>query len=194
MRYEIARPEVICIGASAGGVTAIQRLLSALYKPVAQPIVITQHIPPQAKLDLDLIFGSKFRGKLLEVRDKMPLEAGTAFFAPPDYHVLFNRDHYLSLSHDESVHYSRPSIDVMMESAAWAYGPQACGILLTGANADGADGLKAISLVGGVTLVQDPKEAESPSMPLAAIDKHPPDFVLKIDEIAAKIMSWTEAG
>lgn len=187
-------PELICIGASAGGVNAIQKLLRAISKPLRQPILITQHLPAQAELDLDLIFGSKFQGKLIEAKDKMPLEPATAYFAPPDYHLLVNKERYLSLSQDETVHYSRPSIDVMLESAAWAFGSRACGIILTGANADGADGLEALSRAGSLTIVQDPGEAESPSMPRAAIDKYPPSFVLKIEQIAAKILSWTEAG
>jgi two-component system chemotaxis response regulator CheB len=186
-------PTLICIGASAGGIHAIQNLLAALKGPAAQPIVIAQHLPADADIDLQLIFGGKYKGQVIEIVDKMPLSAGTAYFAPPAYHTLINRDHHLSLSQDELVNYARPSIDVLFDSAAWAYGAKSCGIVLTGANDDGAEGLAAIARAGGVTIVQDPEDAEARTMPQAAINRAQPQMVLSLAEIAAKIMSWTEA-
>jgi two-component system chemotaxis response regulator CheB len=185
---------VICVGASAGGITAVQRLLNGLPKLFSLPLVVVQHLHPSTELDVDLVYGRGFSGKVLEARDKMPLEGGTAYFAPPTYHLLIEKDLSLSLSQDEPVNFSRPSIDVLFESAAWAVGDGACGVLLTGANHDGAAGLRQIKDLGGVTIVQDPEEAEVPYMPNAAIELQRPDFILKIDDIAAKLSQMSSEG
>lgn len=178
---------IICIGASAGGITAIQMLFSELHHPPSCPVVIAQHLPADAEWDLQLVFGRFLKGEIFEVRDKMPLEAGKFYFAPGGYHVLVEREGYLALSQDELVHHSRPSIDVLFEAAAWAFGAHACGIVLTGANADGTEGLKAIGHAGGFTIVQDPEEAESPMMPRSALERANPKKVMHLKAIAAWI-------
>jgi two-component system chemotaxis response regulator CheB len=123
---------------------------------------------------------------VVEVEDKTPITPGNIFVAPADYHLLVEQG-YFSLSTDEPVRYSRPSIDVMFESAADAYGDRVVGAVLTGANADGARGLRRIVDRGGLALVQMPQTAESPTMPNAAIEAVPEARVLTIEQIAATL-------
>jgi two-component system chemotaxis response regulator CheB len=124
-----------------------------------------------------------------EVDDKEPIVPGTVYFAPPDYHLLVDRGPALALSTDELVNYSRPAIDVLFESAADFYGQSLGGIILTGANADGAAGLAAVRREGGVTIVQQPDTAASSMMPQAALDTGPVDFVLPLDGIVRLLRS-----
>jgi two-component system chemotaxis response regulator CheB len=123
--------------------------------------------------------------KVKEAEDKMRVEPGTVYFAPPDYHLLLDEGPQLALSIDELVHFSRPSIDVLFESAADIYAERLMGIILTGANDDGTAGLAAIHRAGGVTIVQEPESALAPSMALSALKRTPADFVLPLIEIAA---------
>ena len=118
-------------------------------------------------------------------QDKEPVQAGTVYIAPPDYHLLLDRGPTLALSTDELVHYSRPSIDVLFESAADVYGKGLLGIILTGWNQDGADGLQAVHRAGGLTIVQNPDTAEAPVMPQAALARTAVDYILNLEEIAA---------
>ena len=123
-----------------------------------------------------------------EAEDKEPIAAGTVFVAPPDYHMLVESEAYLSLSADEPVNYSRPSIDVLFESAADAYGAELVGIVLTGANDDGARGLRAIVKAGGTALVQCPEQSYAPTMPSAAIEACPSAHVLSLEAIAEYLL------
>jgi two-component system chemotaxis response regulator CheB len=120
-----------------------------------------------------------------EAEDKVRVEPGTVYFAPPDYHLLLDKGPQLALSIDELVHYSRPSIDVLVESAADVYAERLMGIILTGANEHGSAGLAAVHRAGGVTIVQEPDSAQVPLMVLSALKRSPPDFVLPLDAIAA---------
>jgi two-component system chemotaxis response regulator CheB len=137
--------------------------------------------------DSDRLLGTLLQERtpltVCEVEDKQPILPGFLFIAPPDYHLLVERGHF-SLSTDEPVRYSRPSIDVAFTSAADAYGRHAVGVVLTGANADGAEGLRAISNQGGLAIVQTPSTAESPTMPQAALEAVPTAQVLPIPAIA----------
>ena len=178
------RPSVICIGASAGGVPAIQKLLAGFKEPVPVPIVIVQHIAHSTGIDLGMVFGQHYKGKLVEAIDKQTLEPGTVYFAPSSYHLLFEKDASLSLSQDEPVNFARPSIDVSMESAALSLGTKVMGVLLTGANSDGALGMKAIQDVGGYTIVQDPKTAEVSTMPQSALELIKPNRVTQLEQMA----------
>lgn len=181
--------EAIFIGASAGGVTAIQRLLGALDNARHVPIIIVQHLPQAANLNPDLIFGHVVKNVvLLEANDKMKIEKGHIYFAPPGYHLLIEKDRSFSLSRDELVNMARPSIDVVFETAAIVYGHSACGILMTGTNSDGALGLKTIHDEKGLTFVQDPDDAEFDMMPKSAIDLFKPNYINSINVIA-KILS-----
>ena len=178
----------IFIGASAGGITAVQNLLPLIISQNHLPIVIVQHLPQYADIKLPLVYGSPVESTLVEVSDKTPIERGHVYFAPPGYHLLIERQRFFSLSQDEMVNFARPSIDVFFESAAYAYGPEACGVLLTGANNDGAKGLQTIQKYNGTTIVQDPSSAEFPTMPQSALNLIKPNHVCSIPMIS-KILS-----
>jgi two-component system chemotaxis response regulator CheB len=175
--------EVIVIGASAGGVVAVQTILSHLTSEMQIPMVVVQHRSRINRAELGSVYSVPDGRKIVEVEDKMPLTKGLIYFATPDYHLLIEKDRSISLSQDELVHYSRPSIDVAFSSTALRFGPRTVGILLTGANRDGAAGLRDIQQVGGLTVVQDPQEAVSDTMPKAALAIMQPSRILRIAEI-----------
>lgn len=187
-----SKVSAIFIGASAGGITAVQNLLAQIAHERQVPIVVVQHLPSHAKLNPSLIYGQDIQRVVFEeVQDKMFLEAGHIYFASPGYHLLIEKDFSFSLSQDELVNFARPSIDVLFESAASVYKERACGILLTGTNSDGALGLKAIHQNNGLTIVQDPTDAEFPLMPQSALDLFKPNYVAsipKIPEILAELV------
>jgi two-component system, chemotaxis family, protein-glutamate methylesterase/glutaminase len=178
------RAEAIVIGASAGALEALSAILPTLPEAYRLPIMVVVHLPPGKRSIMAELFQLKCRIKVHEAEDKEPLCAGTAYFAPPDYHVLVETERSLSLSTEEPVLFSRPSIDVLFESAADVYGPALIGIVLTGANEDGAKGLKAIFDLGGTTIVQSPAGAFATAMPEAAIAACPGARILSLEEIA----------
>ncbi|MDM9627698.1 chemotaxis protein CheB [Rhizobium sp. S152] len=180
-----AAPEAVVIGASAGALEALSAILPALPAEFKLPIIVVVHIPPDKSSVLAELFDAKCALKVVEAEDKEPLMAGTVYFAPPDYHLLIEADKSLALSSDEAVLFSRPSIDVLFEAAADAYGAALVGIILTGANQDGAAGLKAIADAGGVTLVQNPHESFQDAMPQAAIDAVPDALMLSLSSITS---------
>lgn len=171
----------------------MQTLLSRLPQDFSYPVIVVQHLPPKVELDLQLVFGRQFAGRLVEVQDKMPLESAV-YFAPPDYHVLIERDGTLSLSQDDPVSGFRPSIDVLFESAAWALGESAVGILLTGANEDGARGLAQIQRRQGRLIVQSLEEAEFRAMPEAGLATVPTAPTMRLAEIAAWLAGFQRGG
>ena len=179
------KPELIAIGASAGGIPAVREILSRLHPSFEIPIVVVQHLPAHAKMHLTASFGRFTYLKLCEIDDKMPIKSGAVYFAPPGYHLLVEKEKCFSLSVDEPVHFSRPSIDVFFESAATVYGSPLVGVLLTGANEDGANGLLQIHRRNGRTLVQDPSTAQLDTMPKAALKLFEPDFIGSLAQIAA---------
>lgn len=172
--------DAVAIGASAGGIDALFVLLEGLEPPVHAPIVIVLHIPEERESQLAHVFSTRVRLPVEEARPHAPLVPGTVYFAPPAYHLLVEADRSFSLSCDAPVLFSRPSIDVLMESAAEAYGPGLAGFVLTGANEDGARGLAQVKAQGGLAAAQDPKEAAHAAMPKAAIALAAPDFVLPL--------------
>lgn len=172
--------EAIVIGASAGGVEALLNILGPLRKGFALPIIVVLHLPDQRRSHLADVFSRRVALPVLEARDKTTVEAGTLYFATPGYHLSVEQDRSFSLSLEDRVHYSRPAIDFLFESAADAYGPGLAAVLLTGANRDGAHGLAQVKRSGGLTIVQDPDEAQVATMPLAALDIHQPDHILPI--------------
>ena len=177
--------EAVVIGTSAGALEALSVVLPALPSDYALPVIVVVHVPPDKKSVLVELFRAKCRIEVCEAEDKEPIKGGTIYFAPPDYHLLVEKNKCLSLSSDEPVLFSRPSIDVLFESAADAYGPALVGVILSGANRDGANGSKAIAGTGGVVVVQSPEEAFSSAMPEAALAACPDARVLPLDEIAA---------
>lgn len=179
-----ARPiDAVVIGASAGGLAALSVLVSGLPASFRLPLLMVQHVPASGPTQLAEIFQRKTNLKVKEADDKEPVCGATLYFAAPGYHLLVEADLTLSLSQDDAMHFSRPSIDVLFESAADAWGERVAGILLTGANEDGAAGLEAIKRAGGTTVVQDPGEAEVKTMPLAALQRFAPDYILPLRDI-----------
>jgi two-component system chemotaxis response regulator CheB len=177
--------ELVTIGASAGGVDAVSQLLDALPADFEPAILIVLHLPPDGPNALTSVFSRKCARPVKEAEDKEPITAGTVYVAPADYHLLVEPDHTLSLSRDEARHYSRPSIDMLFESAALAYRDRVLAILLTGANADGAEGMKQICECGGRAWVQDPAEAFSSTMPEAAIQMIDPERIMTLPTMAS---------
>lgn len=178
------RVRAVVMGASAGAVEALSTILPALAEDYPLPIIVVVHLPPDKSSVMAKLLQMKCRMNVREVEDKEPLEPATVYIAPPDYHVLVETDGRLSLSSEEPVFFSRPSIDVTFESAADVYGPNLVGVVLTGANSDGAHGLHCIEAAGGITVVQQPGTAFATAMPQAAIAASPKARVLSLTEIA----------
>lgn len=176
--------KAVVIGASAGAVEALSRILTTLPETYPLPVMVVVHLPPDKDSIMAELFQMKCKVRVKEAEDKEILQAGTVYFAPPDYHLLVEDNKILSLSNEEVVHYSRPSIDVLFESAADAYGSDILGIVLTGANSDGAEGLRIIADRGGDVVVQDPDEAYSNPMPRAALALCPEAKTMTLEQIA----------
>lgn len=178
----------IVIGVSAGGLSALTTLLSPLpaYYPV--PLIIVQHRSQDQSELLEEVLQTRCAIKIKQADEKEMVKGGIAYFAPPGYHLLIEGDHTFSLSSEEYDAHSRPSIDVLFESAAEVYGQRLVGIILTGANSDGAAGTTRIREQGGLTIAQDPQEAPYPTMPEAAISKGVITFIWSLSEIKKFIM------
>jgi len=181
--------KAVVIGASAGGFHALRKLLTKLPKGFSMPIFIVQHISPTSDNYMAQFLNGKAELKVKEADEKEIIVGGTVYIAPPNYHLLIEEDLTISLSTEGKVNYSRPSIDILFESAAYVYGDSLIGIVLTGANSDGATGLHTIKKFGGYCIVQEPTEAESTAMPLAAIEKVSPNDVLKLSDIAKLLVT-----
>lgn len=162
--------EAVVIGGSAGSIEVLVSLLGTLPKNYPLPIIIAIHLHPSDQGDLAALMDSQTSIEIKEAREKHPIEPGSVYTAPADYHLLVEHDKTFALTVDDRVHYARPSIDVLFESAAFVYGKKLTGILLSGANNDGAHGLAVIKQSGGLTIVQAPETAQCPAMPQAAID------------------------
>lgn len=181
--FPARRVEAVVLGASAGGIDALSAVLDGLPAGWRIPMAVVLHLPESHDSHLAEIFAQRLPIPVHEALDKMPLAEGCLYFAPPGYHLSIERGRRFSLSCEAPVLYSRPSIDVLMASAADVFGPSVAGFLMTGANEDGADGLFRIHRAGGLTAVQDPTEALVPTMPLAAIARHTPDHVLPLRDL-----------
>ncbi len=192
----MSRPcyEVIVIGASFGGVAALSGLLPGLSKITDLPIVVVQHTKASVGNSfadqLDLLCCAKVK----EAQERECLQKGVIYIAPGDYHLLIDIDGVLQLPKDNPVQYARPSIDVLFESAVDAYGEAVIGVLLTGANEDGVAGIVAIHQAGGLTIVQDPKEAEIAIMPAAAIKTGKVDYISSLSDIPTFIGEKLDGG
>ncbi len=178
------RPEAIVIGASAGAVQALSILLPALPAGYPLPVLVVVHIPADRSDLMAALFQAKCRMTVKEAEDKEPILPGVVYFGPSDYHLQVEDGRTVSLSSDELVHFSRPSIDVLFESAADVYGPRLVGVILTGANADGADGLSRVAQGGGLALVEDPQTAFQAAMPAAALARCKGARAMSLDAIA----------
>jgi two-component system chemotaxis response regulator CheB len=184
------RIDAIVIGASSGGIEALSLLLPALPAASRVSVFIVLHIPRDRPSRLAALFKPKCALPVCEAQDKEPVQPGTVYFAPSNYHLLVDRGPQLALSADDPVHHSRPSVDVLFESAAEVYAQRLLGIILTGANQDGAAGLACVQDRGGIGVVQAPETARAPQMLLSALKLRPASQVLSLERIADLLASF----
>ena len=186
-RARTGLPRAVAIGASAGGVEALGTLLPGLPAGYALPVLVVLHLPPHRPTQLAAMFDARCAVAVREAQDKEPIRPGTVYFAPPDYHLLVEPDFTLALSVDAPVHYSRPAIDVLFESASAAYAQDLLAIVLPGASHDGAAGLAAVRRAGGTAWVQQPDSAPNPAMPAAALRLAGADATYTLDEMGKQL-------
>jgi two-component system chemotaxis response regulator CheB len=181
--------KAVAIGASAGGVQALSKILPSLPAGYPFPVLIVVHVPPDRDNALVPLFQAKCQVEVKEAEDKEPVLPGVVYFAPSDYHLLVEGDGSLSLSSDEPVNHSRPSIDVLLETCADAFGSGVAGVVLTGANEDGAFGLLTVAQAGGYAVVEDPASAYASTMPAAALATCPSAKSMTLDAITSYLLS-----
>ena len=186
------RPTLVVIGASLGGLSAILAVLKRLPRDLPVPVLIVQHRGPASDGGLVDLLQQHTGLTVVEAEDKAALVPATVFVAPADYHLLVEEGGSLALSTEGPVRSARPSIDVLFETAAEAYGPALIGVLLTGASADGAAGLAQVKARGGRAIVQDPATAECATMPAAGIAAAPVDYILPLERIGDHLVSLVE--
>ncbi|MEH1793569.1 chemotaxis protein CheB [Nostoc sp.] len=179
--------KIVVIGTSLGGLSALKIILGKLPADFLVPIAIVQHRHKESNNTLQELLQESTSLPIREVEDKEEILPGHIYLAPADYHLLVEPGHF-ALSTDEPVSYARPSIDVLFESAADVYTEQVIGVILTGANQDGMQGLKKIKARGGITIVQEPATAESDIMPEAAISAVTVDWILTLSNIASQMV------
>lgn len=175
--------KAIVIGVSAGGVAALKQLLGYLPADFPLPLLVVQHTSPESGNVLAGLLDDICKIQIKEAEECETLQPGTAYLSPANYHLLVESDYTLSLSIDPPVSFARPSIDVLFESAALAYGPNLIGMILTGANSDGSQGLKKVKGKGGLAIVQDPSDALVATMPQAALDAVQADYVVPLAQL-----------
>ncbi len=182
----------VVVGVSAGGFQALHTLLPMLPKAFPAPVIVVQHRMAGEDDYFVESLNSKSLVTVKEAEEKEEIRPGTAYIAPGGYHLLIEKDHTFSLSVDEPVCYARPSIDVLFETAARVYGSHLVGIILTGANNDGSNGIKTIKQGNGLTIAQDPETAEVNLMPQSAIATHCVDFILPLEDIPSFLTNLVE--
>ena len=175
--------DAVVMGASAGGLYAMISILQPLPLNYPMPVIVVQHRSKDERSLLEEILQQKCNVRIKQADEKELIQSGVVYIAPPDYHLLIESNGTFSLSHDAPVNYSRPSIDVLFETAADVFKQRLLGIILTGANSDGALGIKKISLLGGTTIAQQPETTEYPEMPRAAINTGHVQHILDIKAI-----------
>ena len=184
--------QLVVMGASAGGVEALKTIFSALPVDFSLPIMVVLHRLRDTPGNLAVVLGRDCPLPVQEAQSDMPFLPGNIYLAPANYHLLIEADHSLSLSVEEPVCHSRPSVDVLFESAALAFGEAVIGVLLTGGNSDGARGLHFIHQAGGFSLVEDPASAKFYAMPEAALQLFSPDLQCHLSQIAVQLVCLTE--
>lgn len=182
--------DVIVVGASAGGVSAVRTLLEALPTNCPAVVMIVLHLPRDRPSQAAELFAQYCVLPVAEAEDKAPLTPGTVWIAPPDYHLMVEDRDTMSLSLDEPVLFSRPAIDPLFESAAAVFADRVLAILLTGASNDGSEGVAAIRASGGKAWIQLPEEASSPMMPASALAYAGADAVLTLDQMSVRLRSF----
>jgi len=178
--------DAVAVGASAGGVTALQVVIGALPEDLPAAVLVVQHLDPRHKSLLAALLARRARLQVKEAHPHEIIRPGTAYIAPPDTHLLV-ADGRISLTTSELVHFTRPSVDLLFESVAAAYKGRAIGVVLTGSGLDGATGIRAIKEQGGTTIVQDPASADHSSMPAHASATGCVDFILPLEDIGPAI-------
>ncbi len=186
--------KAIVIGTSHGGLEALKLILPRLEKGFPLSVIVVLHIGDHNNDIFIRHTNADCHLQVKEAESNEPILPGTIYFAPPNYHLLVEDNFTFSLSISEKLHFSRPSIDILFESAAWVYNKSLIGVILTGANSDGAYGLKVIKEFGGKTIVQNPCHALSPAMPSAALKIAKPEIRLPLEEIAAKLIELAYSG
>ncbi|AWH53294.1 chemotaxis protein CheB [Stenotrophomonas sp. ESTM1D_MKCIP4_1] len=182
-----SRPHLLVVGASAGGVAALQTLLGALPAGLSIPVLVVLHLPRDRSSRIAEVLAPYCALDLREAEDKQPLQAATVTFAAPDYHLLVEDAQTIALSMDEPVLFSRPAIDPLFESAAAVFGPQLLAVLLTGASSDGSEGVAAVRSAGGRAWLQCPEEAEASMMPASALQHAGADAVLPLELMCRRL-------
>lgn len=178
------RPPAVVMGCSAGGMGALRTVLSGLDRSFPRPVIVVCHTGSEDITTFCELLELTSRLPVREARERQCAIPGVVHMAPSGYHLLLEEDGCFALSVDERVSFARPSIDVLFESAASASGSGLIGVVMTGANNDGATGLKIIRQRGGVAIVQTPADAQAPSMPQAALDIAGADHCVPLDDIA----------
>jgi two-component system chemotaxis response regulator CheB len=178
MRYE-----AVVIGVSAGGLAALSGILQELPANYPLPVIVIQHRSKDQRTLLEEVMQARCRMRVKQADEKEKIEGGVVYFAPADYHLLIEKDRSFSLSCEEPVNFSRPSVDLLFETASEVYENKLIGVILTGSNSDGAAGIQAIKARGGLTIAQDPGNALFPAMPQAAINTGSVYSVLTVEEI-----------
>ncbi len=181
------RWNAVAIGASAGGGGALRTILSLLPGDYALPILIAQHLHPDDNGGFAENLARDVSLPVTSACDKQVIQAGHIYVAPANYHMLVERNGYIALTTDEKVNWSRPSIDVLFESAAYAWREKLIALILSGANSDGTEGLRTIKKLGGIALAQDPGTTEYPAMPWSAINAGVVDEILTLHEIGQRL-------
>jgi two-component system, chemotaxis family, protein-glutamate methylesterase/glutaminase len=184
--------EIVAIGASAGGIEALHSIVAPLPSGLPVAVLIVQHLDPRHKSLLAFLLGRHARVPVKQAVHDEAIAPATIYVAPPDMHLLVANGR-LELSHSKLVHFTRPSIDLLFESVAGAYGERAIGVILTGSGIDGATGIQAIKRMGGTTIVQDPATAAHPGMPQAAYATGCIDYRLPLEEICPTIVELVAA-
>lgn len=178
--------EAVVIGVSSGGLKALEKVLASLPADFTLPVIIVQHRARDSNDFLCRFLDNICRINVKEAEDKMPVKGGCVYLAPPDYHLLVETERIFALSIDPPVNWSRPSIDILFETAAEVYQEGLIGVIMTGANTDGSMGLVKIKQAGGICIIQNPDTAEMPQMPLSAIEATKENHhILSLEEIGS---------
>jgi two-component system, chemotaxis family, protein-glutamate methylesterase/glutaminase len=185
--------DIVALAASAGGITALGKVLGGLPTGFGVPVVVVQHLDPRHQTVIAEVLGRRTKLPVRLAAEGDWPDPGTIYIAPPNHHLLVSEDGRLTLSSAELVNYVRPSADLLFESVAARYGPRAIACVLTGTGSDGATGVSAVKVRGGTVLVEDPELAQFKGMPEAAVQSGAADYILPLDEIASVVCGLVEA-
>lgn len=181
--------EAIVIGASSGGMNALKLITSTLPENFSMPVIVVLHVSPHSNSQWISLLNEKAKLNIKEADEKEQINTGTIYIAPPNYHLLIEKDKTFSLTIDGRVNFARPAIDVLFESAAEVFKNKLIGIVLTGSSNDGTKGIQKIKNNGGLVIIENPETAESPGMPASAINAVNADYILSLENIVKLVIS-----